>query len=388
VLVRDVTTALEGFDSATAGRLLAAFIDALSNWYVRRSRRRFWDGPATPDGAAAFATLITALDSLTRLLAPITPFIKEYVWQAMRDDEEPESVHLAAWPEPDQSLIDPALADQMSLVRRLVELGRSARASAVVKTRQPLARALISAPGLQSLPGELTALIADELNVKQLAPLDGDDGELVRYLVKPNFRALGRRFGSETQQVAAAIATADPATLATTLRSAGTVPLDVDGATIEIGPGDVIVTQVPAAGWTVAAEGGETVALQVTVTEELRREGLAREFVRLVQDARKGDGLDVTDRIALRWSTGDRGLAAALHEHRAMIAGEVLATEFGPLGQGSPEGGPSVAEGPGAGSAEPAPEIGTADADAAHPDLPGRRHDNPELGVSFWLAGR
>ncbi|MGH3301521.1 MAG: isoleucine--tRNA ligase [Streptosporangiaceae bacterium] len=384
VLVRDVTAALEGFDPAAAGRLLAAFIDSLSNWYVRRSRRRFWDGSATPDGAAAVATLTTALDTLTRLLAPITPFITDYVWQATRDDQEPESVHLAAWPQPDQSLIDPALAGQMSLVRRLVELGRSARATAVVKTRQPLARALVAAPGLQSLPGELTAQIADELNVKELAPLDGDSGELVRYLVKPNFRALGKRFGSGTQQVAAAIAAEDAAKLASTLQSAGTADVDVDGRTVGIGLDDVIVTQVPAAGWTVATAGGETVALEVTVTEELRREGLAREFVRLVQDARKGDDLDVTDRIALRWSTGDRELAAALHEHQGMIAGEVLAVEFGPVEAGTADTSPAET-----GTADTSPaDTRTAETGALHSADASRRHDNVELGVSFWLAGR
>jgi isoleucyl-tRNA synthetase len=375
VLVRDVTAALEAFDSAAAGRLLTAFIDALSNWYVRRSRRRFWDGPATSDGAAAFATLTTTLDTLTRLLAPITPFITDYVWQATRDDQEPESVHLAAWPQADLSMIDPALAGQMDLARRLVELGRSARAGAVVKTRQPLARALIAAPGLDALPAELTAQIADELNVKELAPLEHDGSELVRYLVKPNYRSLGKRFGSSTQPVAAAIARADAAYLATTLTTAGAADLDVDGTTVAIGPGDVTVTQVPVAGWAVAADGAETVALEVTVTDELRREGLAREFVRLVQDARKSDGLDVTDRIALWWSTGSQELSAALHEHRAMIAGEVLAVEFGSL-----EAGPASND-----TAEP----GTAEAettDAQRPAGADHRHDSPELGVSFWLG--
>ncbi len=400
VLVRDVTAALEAFDPATAGRLLAAFIDGLSNWYVRRSRRRFWDGPATPEGAAAFATLTTALDTLTRLLAPITPFITDAVWHALRDDSEPESVHLAAWPEADLTLIDPTLAEQIGLVRRLVELGRSARASAVVKTRQPLPRALLAAPGLEALPDELMAQIADELNVKELSPLDRDGGELVRYFVKPNFRALGRRFGSGTQQVAAAIAAADAADLVGTLHSASTADVEVDGVVVSISESDVIVTQVPAAGWTVATEGGETVALEVTVTEELRREGLAREFVRLVQDARKGDGLEVTDRVELRWSTGDRDLAAALSEHQQMIASEVLAVEFGPV-DASPHGAPSKsAAGDGVANESPARdgapgERATADS-AAHDETAddGARpvqtwqHDNVELGVSFWLAAR
>jgi len=362
VLVRDVTAALEALDSAAAGRLLAAFIDALSNWYVRRSRRRFWDAHATPDGVAAVATLTVALDTLTRLLAPITPFITDYVWRVLRDSAEPDSVHLAAWPVADPALIDPALTDQMNLVRRLVELGRSARAAAVVKTRQPLPRALIAAPGLASLPAELAAQIAEELNVKELAPLDRDGGELVRHFVKPNFRALGKRFGGTTQQVAGAITAADAEQLAAALQSAGTAQLSVAGAAVEIRPDDVIVTQVPAVGWTVATEGGETVALEVTITDELRREGLAREFIRLVQDARKGDGLAVTDRITLRWSTGDHDVAAALTEYQTMIAGDVLAVEFGPLDAPAGTG--------------------------VRPGRAGRQHDSAELGVSFWLAAR
>ncbi len=216
LVVLDVTAALEAFDSAAAGRRLAGFIDDLSNWYVRRSRRRFWEGPATSDGAAAFATLSHALDTLTRLMAPITPFITDFVWDVIRPDDSAESVHLASWPVADESLVDSTLGGQMALARRLVELGRSARASAVVKVRQPLARALIAARGFAELPAELLAQVAEELNVRALEPLDGSGGELMTYSVKPNFRALGKRFGNGTQPVAAAITAADPAALAST----------------------------------------------------------------------------------------------------------------------------------------------------------------------------
>jgi len=378
LLVREVTVALEAFDSAAAGRRIARFIEDVSNWYVRRSRRRFWDGPGSADGAAAFATLGHALDTLTRLMAPITPFITDYVWDVLRGDGTPESVHLAAWPVSDESLIDTGLAAHMDLVRRLVELGRSARASAVVKVRQPLARALIAAPGFADLPAELKTQVAEELNVRLLEPLDGSDGELVSYSVKANFRALGKRFGSGTQPVAAAIAAADPAALASQLRSTGTAQLRVGSEQLTIEAADVIVTQTPVAGWAVAADGGETVALEVTITPELRREGLAREFVRLVQDARKGDGLDVTDRIRLRWSTADPELSAALSEHQAMISAEVLAVEFGPQAQavaGAERGigGTGVA-------AEPRPATG--------PGTGMYRHDSTELGLTFWLRPR
>jgi isoleucyl-tRNA synthetase len=179
----------------------------------------------------------------------------------------------------------------------------------------------------------------------------GDD--LVDYVVKPNFRSLGKRFGKGTQPVAAAIGAADPAVLAAELRSAGKVSVEVDGAQLPLGPDELIVTQTPRSGWTVASDAGETVGLEVDITPELRREGLAREVIRLVQEARKSDGLHVSDRIRVRWAAEDPDLSAALTEHGELIAGEVLADEFRP---------------------------GTA------ADLPGaHQHLNPDLGLTFWL---
>jgi isoleucyl-tRNA synthetase len=239
----------------------------------------------------------------------------------------------------------------------------------VVKTRQPLQRALIASPGFASLPAELTALIADELNVKELAQLQRDDSELVRYSVKPNFRALGGRFGRETQPVAAAIAAADPRELAERLQATGAAEVVAIGQAVSIGPEDVVVTQTPAAGWAVATGGGETVALEVSITPELRREGLARDFVRLVQDARKGDGLQVTDRIAVRWSAADPELAASLAEYRNMISREVLAAEFRPVPADHHHRAAPADDGGG----DPAQWV---------------RHDSRELGMTFWIAVR
>ncbi len=353
-LVRDVTIALDAFDSATAGRRIAAFIDDMSNWYVRRSRRRFWEGPGTPGGAAAFATLHECLETLTTLMAPVTPFLTDYVWGVLRAEGAPDSVHLASWPAEDAGLIDERLSAQMALARRLVELGRSARAAAVVRVRQPLARAVIGAPGFNDLPADLRAQVAEELNVRELDTLAAVAEGLVDYTVKPNYRALGGRFGKETPKVAAAIEAADAAALAADLRSGGEAPVVVDGAPVSLGPDDVIVTQVPRSGWAVASGAGETVALDIAITPELRREGLAREVVRLVQDARKSDGLDVSDRISLRWSTADPDLAAALTEHGAMISAEVLAGDYGPR----------LSDGPDPGA---------------------REHVEPDLGLVFWL---
>ncbi len=329
-VVRDVTGFLEAFDTAAAGRRLAAFIDDLSNWYVRRSRRRFWEGPSSADGASAFATLYECVTTLTLLMAPVVPFVTDYVWGVLRQAGAPESVHLASWPAFDASVIDPVLSAQMALVRRLVELGRSARSGASVRTRQPLRRALIGAAGFSELPGELRAQIAAELNVSELEVLGG---ELVDYSVKPNFRALGRRFGAQTPAVAAAIIAAPAADVARAVLAGGTFTVESVDQPVTVGADDVIVTQTPREGWAVATDAGETVAIDITVSPELRREGLAREVIRRVQEARKSDGLEVTDRIRLRWFSQDPEMVAALTEHAGLIAGEVLAVEV-PVGPG------------------------------------------------------
>ncbi|HEX6919740.1 MAG TPA: isoleucine--tRNA ligase [Actinomycetes bacterium] len=321
-LVGDVTAAYESFDTQRAGRLLADHVDTLSNWYVRRSRRRFWDGDP-----AALGTLHEVLEVVTLLLAPMVPFVSERVWQDVVrpvSPDAPESVHLAAWPQVDASLVDDTLAAQVGLVRRVVELGRAARAESKVRNRQPLGRALVGAAGWHDLPDELKRHVADELNVHVFEDLSG---ELVDHSAKGNFRALGKRFGKDTPKVAAAIAAADAAALATSLRAAGSATVTVDGAPVEVSPDEVVVTETPREGWAVVTEGGETVALDLTVTPELRRAGLAREVVRLVQEARKASGFDVTDRVALAWQA-DGELREALREHAGLVAAEVLAVRF------------------------------------------------------------
>jgi isoleucyl-tRNA synthetase len=292
-LVSEVDAAMENYDTQRAGALLRESVDALSNWYVRRSRRRFWSGSATPEGRAALATLHTVLETLTRLLAPMTPFVTERVWQDLVrpvTPDAPESVHLARWPSLDEPApgavaADPVLSSRMALVRRLVEQGRAARADSAVKTRQPLGRALVGAAGWDELPDELRALLADELNVQRLDALSEVGGDLVEVSAKANFRALGKRFGQRTPKVAAAIAAADAAELAAALRGTGSAAVSVDGELVEVGGDEVIVTETPRQGWAVATAGGETVALDLTVTPELRRAGVARDAVRLIQDA-------------------------------------------------------------------------------------------------------
>ena len=320
-LVTEVTEAYEAFDTQRVGRAVAAYVDDLSNWYVRRSRRRFWDGDP-----AALATLHECLHLVTLLMAPVVPFVTERIWQ---DVVRPgggvaESVHLATWPAADRSLVDDRLADQMALVRRVVELGRAARAESKVRNRQPLGRALVGAAGWARLPEDLRRQVAEELNVHGFEELAG---ELVDRSAKGNFRALGKRFAQRTPLVAAAIAAADATGLAASLRATGTATVDVEGESVEVTADEVLLTETPREGWAVATEGGETVALDLTVTPELRRAGLAREVVRLVQEARKTSGLQVTDRVAVTWQA-DGEVAEALAEHGELVAAEVLATRF------------------------------------------------------------
>ncbi|MZE77401.1 isoleucine--tRNA ligase [Streptomyces xinghaiensis] len=328
-LVGEVTEALEGYDTQRAGKLVSAFVDDLSNWYVRRSRRRFWQGDA-----AALRTLHEVVETVTRLMAPLVPFITERVWQDLVvpvTPDAPDSVHLSTWPEPEAALVDRELSERMLLVRRLVELGRATRAESGVKTRQPLSRALVAAAGFDALSPELRAQITEELNVSSLDSLSAVGGSLVDTTAKANFRALGKRFGKGVQAVAKAIAQADAAALSRALRE-GTASVEVDGETVTLAPEEVVITETPREGWSVASDAGATVALDLEITPELRRAGLARDAIRLIQEARKNSGLDVADRIALRWESTEPETRAALTEHAALIADEVLAADFAGAG--------------------------------------------------------
>lgn len=320
-LVAEVTAALEDFDTQTTGHLLGEFIDNLSNWYVRRSRRRFWDGDA-----GALSTLHQTLVTLTQLMAPMAPFVTERVWQDLvvaPDPQAPASVHLSTWPVADESLVDAELGAAMDVTRRLVELGRSARAESKMKTRQPLARLLVPSLALAQLDESLVAELRQELNVESVGSF-ASAGDLVDYSAKGNFRALGKRFGKQTPLVAAAIAQADAAALAAELTSTGRAMVAFEGGT-EVSADEVIMSERPREGWSVVNEQGETVALDLELTPALVRAGLAREVVRAVQEARKSSGFQITDRIALSWAaTGE--LAEAIGAHAATIAEEVLAT--------------------------------------------------------------
>jgi isoleucyl-tRNA synthetase len=324
--VQTVRERMDEFDCTAAGRAIAEYVEQLSNWYVRLSRRRFWEGDR-----AAFATLRHCLLEVAALLAPFTPFLADEIHlnlaggEAEELGELPDSVHLRDFPAPDPALADPDLEAAMEAVRLTVELGRAARAQAKAKVRQPLRRAVIVANDAEREAISARAgLVRSELNVKELDFVT-EEAELVSYAVKPNYRSLGPRFGKRMPQVAAAVEALDPRHVAEVMADGGQVGINVEGDEHTIGPDEVTLALQPLEGYEVEAEAGHAVALQLELDDELRREGLAREVVHAVQNARKAAGLEITDRIELTLG-GDEELLAAAREHEPYIAGEVLAT--------------------------------------------------------------
>jgi isoleucyl-tRNA synthetase len=325
-LIARVDHAYENFDSQTAGSAIAQFIDDLSNWYVRRSRRKFWDGDST-----ALNTLYYCLKELTKLMAPMVPFITEHVWQEMIRNLEPaefESVHLANFPVSDTSKIDEQLSKSVRLSRRLVELGRAARAESKVKIRQPLARALVAANGWQEMDQEIRSHISDELNVQNLDEIASAGADLVSISVKANFRTIGAKFGGDVQAIAKAISAQDHAALVSQVRSNGSFEINfggTQGARIELE--DLVITETPKDGWSVASHNGESVALDLALTPVLIEAGLVREVIRAIQEERKQSGFEISDRISVRWGANPQVSAAILKNHKD-IGEETLATNF------------------------------------------------------------
>ncbi len=309
-----VTERLDAYDTTFAGREIAAFVDDLSNWYVRLSRRRFWDGDPR-----AFATLHECLVTTARLLAPLTPFVADAIY-ANLDGSEP-SVHLCDFPEPGPR--DEQLEWRMQVVRDAIELGRAARAHAKLKVRQPLAEAVVVAADRErGAIEQLDGLLQEELNVRAVRYVSEAE-ELGRFEVKPNYRTLGPRFGKTMPLVAAAVAALDPAAL----RSGARVGINVEGREHEIGPDDVQLTLQPLDGYQVERSGTHAVALNLELDDDLRREGMAREVVHAVQAARKQAGLEVEDRIALTLA-GDGTLLDAARAHEGYLTRETLATSL------------------------------------------------------------
>jgi len=330
--VREVRDRMDAYDATAAGRRLQTFVEDLSTWYVRRSRRRFWNpaGAAGADTIAAFRTLHTCLVTLAQLLAPFTPFVAEAIWRtvAAGRDGRPDSVHLSDFPAVHEHRLDPGLDAAMATARQVVELGRRVRVETKLRTRQPLAEAIAHVPERTQDSEALLSIIADELNVHDVRLATSED-PFGTWRAKPDFKVLGPRLGARVKALATTLAADGNGAVAGRLAAGETVELTIDaGPAVTITADDVELTRETLAGWGVASDAGVTVALELDLTPDLVQEGLARELVRVVQDARKSAGLEVSDRIALGLD-GDADVRAVVEAWSTFIAGETLAVEFG-----------------------------------------------------------
>jgi isoleucyl-tRNA synthetase len=344
-LVKVVTQALESYDVPGATRPVQSFVDDVSKWYLRRSRRRFWKSGSDADKLAAYATLHEVLVTLSKLLAPMMPFLAEELYQnlVMSSVPEregatlPESVHLASWPEADISRIDESLNRDIRLVMRLASLGHSARNQAAIKVRQPLSQVDFSVANRDEVAAldRYGDLLADELNVRQITALNSA-GEAVAYSLKPLPRQLGQKYKGLSPQIARAILALDAEMAARAFMDGDPVAVEVDGQTYSILPEEVEVRAEARPGLVVSAEGAYLAALHTDLTPELVLEGLAREFVRRVQDLRKQAGFEISDRIRIYLEASPE-LAQAVVVHRDYIMGETLSVglENNPPPQGA-----------------------------------------------------
>ncbi|HQZ91255.1 MAG TPA: isoleucine--tRNA ligase [Thermomicrobiales bacterium] len=335
-VVDDVRACLDDFDAQGATRALERFVvDELSNWYIRRNRRRFWKTEADRDKAAAYQTLREALVTLTMLLAPFLPFTSEEMYDNLVRSVDPEatvSVHLLDYPLADAAKVDAALDRDMAALLAAVNLGRSARNKASVKVRQPLPAALVWArdPETYAAIERMQDQLLDELNVKALGHID-DPSVYATYVIRPNLSLLGPKYGKALGGIRAALAEADPARVAATVRAGESLELVAGGEAYSLTPDELLVDVREREGFNVAEEGDLLVALDTTLTRELIHEGLARDFIRGVQDARKEAGLRVEDTIRLAWQTeSGTEVAQAIDRHLEDIAAETLAREAAP----------------------------------------------------------
>ncbi|GJQ37318.1 MAG: isoleucine--tRNA ligase [Anaerolineaceae bacterium] len=344
VLVRDVTKAYDDYDVTNATRPVEKFVETLSTWYVRRSRRRFWKNESNADKQSAYSTLYTALVTVAKLVAPAMPFIAEELYQNLVrsvDETAPESVHLAEWPVVMEEFIDESLNREMELVMKLVSLGHSARQKANRKVRQPLAEAAFSVSNITERGALLknAEVIQDELNVKEVRLLNAST-EAVSHSVKPLPKQLGQKYGNKFPAIQKAILAMDSEVVARTLLGGDQVVVNAGGEVFQIISEEVEVKALAKEGFAVAEDGAYVAALVTTLTPELVAEGLAREFVRRVQDLRKTANLDVADRIEL-FVEASAGLRSAVEAHKDYITAETLCTK---LSFSAPPAGTSVVD--------------------------------------------
>ena len=325
---QEVTDALDAYEPLAAASAIGRLVEDTSNWYVRRSRRRFWrtDPSAPPsDSLAAHATLHEVLVRVAVLLAPLCPFLSDYLFEALCDVAPDDSVHLADWPSADPAAVNAELESRMEVAREIVTLGRAARSEAGIKVRQPLRRALVFLPAGTPAPPE--GIVEEELNVDRLE-FSQELTRILTYEVHPNFRAVGPKLGERAQGLRAALSSLDAADVARSFESGGSVTVEIDGASFELGAEDLELRVRAESGFAISREGAVVVALDLELDEGLVRRGSIRELVRLLQELRKDRGLHVADHVAI-WLDGIE-LSAS---ERAELAREVLADEVN-LGAG------------------------------------------------------
>ena len=329
--VRICTAALDNLDAKSAGEAIESFVDQLSNWYVRRNRRRFWKSTDLVDKQAAYLTLYECLNTAHRLMAPFAPFLAENVYQNLVrevDQEAALSVHMTTWPQADAAFEDEQLLFDIGVVQKVVGLARAARGQSGVRTRQPLSRLLLRAPDDRSAKAlaDHQEQILEELNVKSIEFIARDAG-LVSYRIKPHLPRVGKRFGKLVPLIRKALDAADGAEIAALVARGDNVELLLDGQNITLGPEDLLIETSSAAGYACGEDAGFLTALDTSLDAALLREGIARELIRNVQDARKQAGLEVSDRIVLGIS-GSAGVMDALAEFRDYLMAETLAAEW------------------------------------------------------------
>lgn len=334
LLVASVRERLDDYDAAAAARRIEAFVEDLSTWYVRRSRRRFWKSESDTDKQAAYVTLHECLATLLRLMAPFMPFWTEEMYQNLvrsADPAAPESVHLCPYPEADASLVDTTLSAEMALVRKVVSLGHAARKDAKLKVRQPLAQLLYRGETQGNWPviDKYREVIRDEVNVKAIGPLLDPDSIIV-YKAKGLVSKLGPKYQKNAGAVKEGIA-ALASDRVKELARAGTCTIELPGGPVEVLAEDVEIGTESGPGFSAKRDGDDTVALATALTPALAAEGDARELVHVVQNLRKTSGFAVSDRIELSYRAGPE-LAAAIESHRETIMAETLATAFAPAG--------------------------------------------------------
>ncbi|HOF41781.1 MAG TPA: DUF5915 domain-containing protein, partial [Candidatus Hydrogenedentes bacterium] len=339
----DVREAMEDYGCNPAARSIQAFVESLSNWYVRRSREQFWASGWSPEKANAYWTLYECLLKLAQLAAPFVPFFAEITWRNLSKPlpGAPESVHLCAYPSASRDGIDIQLLDEMAAAREAVTLGLSARRTANIKVRQPLSRCelVLSSDDLRRGLEKHIEMVKSELNVKEIAFTDDPDA-YVSFELKPNFKLLGPRLGKKVKSLGKALAQGDTAAMCAQLQN-GALTVDLDGETVELTADEVEVRLSPKEGFA-AAQGRHMVAVISTeITEELRQEGWVREFIRCVQDIRKDQRLAYDARISLAVTLDDGLLATVLTAYKDKIAGEVLAEAF-TIGHGASNEGKQV----------------------------------------------